>query len=73
MSGAKQKYNRLIRAECAGGDEVLDALELFTKISRRHGANTEASLIVRLAQSKLHEIRNAMHDQVREWESVGDN
>lgn len=68
MSGTKQKYNRLIREQCAAGDEVLDALELFNKISHRHNEHTEAGQIVRLALTKLHKIRNAMYEQVKQWE-----
>ena len=68
MSGTKQKCNRLIREQCAGGDEVLDALELLTRIVRRHDEHTEAGQIARLALAKLHGIRNAMYEQVRVWE-----
>ena len=69
-SEARQAINRAIRAECPGGSEALDALELMHKILRRTG-ETEAAgtpTIAKVAYDRLCGIANAMEASVRdEW------
>lgn len=72
-SGAQQKYNKLIREQCAGGSETLDALELFSKISRRHQQHTEAGQISRLAETHLGKIKKSMTQQVKIWKEENEN
>ena len=61
-SGFYRKYNKAIRDTVPGGNELLDTMELFHKISDRHPESTEAGQISRLAETHLKSIRDAMVD-----------
>ena len=64
----KQAVGRAIRAECPGGAETLDALELFHKILRRAGeleSDGRTPTIAKVGYDRLCEIADAMEQEVR--------
>lgn len=61
-SKSRQAINRAIRAECPGGPEALDALELLYKMSQRHGRGSEAEV----GYLQVLGIVDAMEDVIRE-------
>ncbi len=66
---AREAINRAIRAELAGGDEVLDAIELFHKIVSRAGeweADGRTPTIAQVAHDRLSMIANAMEAEIRQ-------
>jgi hypothetical protein len=71
----KEKYgrsrgaiNRAIRDELAGGNELLDALELFHKIVLRLGEyedDGKTPTVAQVAHDRLCGIANAMEAEIR--------
>ena len=59
MSGARQKTNKAVRL-LPGGNEALDSLELFSKISLRLDPRSEAGQIAKTALDRLDSIAHAM-------------
>lgn len=72
-SNHRQLFNRAIRAECAGGAEVLDALELLDNVRRRKQAvgKHECAEIAALAVDRLHSARNAMVASIQDKYRLG--
>ena len=65
---AREAINRAIRAELAGGNEALDALELFHKIVQRTGdleADGKTPTIAQVAHDRLVTIVDAMEAEIR--------
>lgn len=59
----REQFNRAIRAECPGGDELMEARAIFCSISRRHKG--EERKIADIAQQRLSAIRDDMVDWIR--------
>jgi len=71
---ARQAINAAIRAELPGGEETLDALELFHKIVLRVGeleADDKTPTIAQVAHDRLAEIADAMEDEIRRRYQIG--
>lgn len=68
MSKARERVNRAIRAQCPGGDTVLDSLNLWHKIRQRKevDGSPEELRLAQLAEEQLHEVRDAMAEHVNE-------
>lgn len=67
-SNSLQAINRAIRAECPGGAETLDALELLHQIVRRVGETEpdgRAPTVAKVAYDRLTAIAVAMECDVR--------
>lgn len=64
----KEAVNRAIRAECAGGDEAIDAMSLAKQICDRHGwADPDGTPSVHaVLYERLMWVVDAMEDDVRE-------
>lgn len=65
---AREVLNRAIRAELAGGNEVLDAIELFHKIVQRIGeyeSDGRTPTIAHVAHDRLAGIATAMESEIR--------
>lgn len=65
---AREAINRAIRAELAGGNEVLDAIELFHKIVSRLGefeADGKTPTVAQVAHDRLSSIAKAMEAEIR--------
>jgi len=73
-SNHRQLFNRAIRAECPGGAEVLDALELLDNVRRRTllaVGKHECAEIAALAVDRLHSARNAMVASIQDKYRLG--
>jgi len=65
---SRQLYNAAIRAECPGGGELLDLLELVSSMRGRTNTADEASKL-RTIEDRLQVIRERMFYDVRErWQ-----
>jgi len=65
---SRQLYNAAIRAECPGGDELVELLELVSKMRGRSNSADEASKL-RTIEDRLQLIRERMLCDVRErWQ-----
>ena len=65
---SRMAMNRAIRSECPGGNEVLDALELFHKIVLRHGEyepDGRTPTVAQVAHDRLSAIADAMENEMR--------
>lgn len=66
--GQRAAVNKAIRAELAGGNEVLDSLELFHKIVLRvgeHERDCKTPTIAQVAHDRLSAIADAMEAEIR--------
>lgn len=62
---SRQLYNAAIRAECPGGGELLDLLELVSSMRGRVASADEASKL-KTIEDRLQLIRERMFYNVRE-------
>ena len=62
---SRQLYNAAIRAECPGGSELLDLLELISSMRGRTNSADEAGKL-RIIEDRLQLIRERMLCDVRE-------
>ena len=62
---SKARFNMAIRAECKGGNELLDTLELVSSMRSRAGSKEEASKLLTI-EDRLQSIRAAMIIGIRE-------
>lgn len=60
---SRGRMNKAIRAECPGGNELMEARALFCSISRRHKG--EEKRIADIAQERLDSIRGDMAEHIR--------
>ena len=60
----REQFNKAIRAECPGGNELMEARALFCSISRRHKG--EERKIADIAQERLSAIRDDMVEWIRD-------
>ncbi len=62
---SKARFNMAIRAECKGGNRLLDTLELVSSMRSRAGSKEEAYRL-RTIEDRLQGIRDAMVVGIRE-------
>lgn len=69
----KQLFNRSVRAECPGGEIVLDTLELMGNIRLRKldEGDTESADIAGQAEQALHLIRDEMVESIQQRYGLG--
>lgn len=64
----KALYNKAIRSECPGGNDLLDLLELVSAMRGRATSAEEASKLVTI-EDRLQAIKERMYIDVRNrWE-----
>ena len=68
---SRQLYNAAIRAECPGGGELLDLLELVSSMRGRVASADEASKLQTI-EDRLQLIRERMFYNVRERWNIED-
>ena len=68
---SRQLYNAAIRAECPGGGELLDLLELVSSMRGRVTSAEEASKLQTI-EDRLQVIRERMFYAVRERWDIDD-
>ena len=68
----REAFNRAIRAELVGGDDLLDAMELVDRIARRLGErNLAGSQVAQDALDSLRDLRQVMSDVIAKRYGMG--
>lgn len=66
----RQLYNAAIRAECLGGNELLDLLELVSKKRHQRSRSRDEYLFLEVIEDRLQTVRDIMIDDVqRRWKT----
>lgn len=66
---SKERYNKAIRAESPGGNELLDLLQLVSSM-RGRAKDRETAECLRVIEDRLQAIRNAMVEEIREYYQI---
>jgi len=67
---SREQRNKAIRAEMAGGNQTLDLLELVHKVRTRQSIDNPRDFL-ELVEDRLHEIREAMVEEVERRYQIG--
>jgi len=59
-----RRFNRAIRAEILGGNELLDLLELVSNIRQRPATSADSKKFLKRVEYALQEIRQAFIDEI---------
>lgn len=66
---SKEAYNKALRAEIPGGNELLDLLNLVHQVRRRRIDNPAGFL--ETVEDRLQDIRDAMADEIQRRYQIG--